>query len=293
MKPATRMDLDQDPGTESEDEEVKLRAALIRCSALSVEAVSKISHAARVLDVSFSEAALSTGFVSQEDVDYARQSYQPPQPRQKVARIGTELALSRSPFDARSEQLLALRTELLLRFDSDSGANMLALISPSAGEGRSRLCAELALSFAQLGHPTLLVDADFRNPKQHILFESENEHGLSRAIAKHESPRPETVEGIPQLSLLTAGPKPVNPLELLSDGHFQRMVRDWQNSYEFVVIDTAPVTTFSDGLAVATLVGRVLAVSRANHTGYRQQREMLRKLAVTRAQILGAVINYF
>jgi receptor protein-tyrosine kinase len=98
---------------------------------------------------------------------------------------------------------------------------------------------------------------------------------------------------MPNMWLLTSGPKPLNPLELLSDSHFERMVRDWRNNYEFVVIDTSPVNPYSDGLAVATLVGRVLVVSRANHTRFRQQREMLRKLAVTRSQILGAVINYF
>jgi len=277
----------------TDDEEVSLRVALIRCSALSEEAIAKISHAARVLDVSFSEAALSTGFVSQEDVDYARQSYQSPTARTAKARPSAELLLSRNPFDVRSEKVLALRTELLLRHDSDSRANMVALVSPSAGEGRSRLCAELALSFAQLGHPTLLVDADFRNPRQHLLFEAENENGLSRAISKRESPHLQPIENMPNMWLLTSGPKPLNPLELLSDSHFERMVRDWRNNYEFVVIDTSPVNPYSDGLAVATLVGRVLVVSRANHTRFRQQREMLRKLAVTRSQILGAVINYF
>lgn len=284
-----------DAGTAAADDAGDpMRAALIRCCALSDEAVAKITHAARVLEVSFSEAALSTGFVSQEDIDYARQSHEaPPIRRGSSARIGSELALSRNPFDARSEQILALRTELLLRNDTDSGANMLAMISSSAGEGRSRLCAELALSFSQLGHPTLLVDTDFRNPRQHVLFECDNDAGLSRALAKRESPRLQPVENVPHLSLLTAGPKPVNPLELLSDRHFERMVRDWRNSYEFVVIDTAPVATFSDGLAVATLVGRVLVVNRANHTRYRHQREMLRKLSVTRAQILGAVISHF
>ena len=277
-----------------EDAEAQLRAALIRCCALSDEAVAKITHAARVLDIDFSEAALSTGFVTEEDIDYARQSTrQVPQVRAKRARPGPELVLPRDPFDTRSEKLLALRTELLLRHDADSRANMVALLSPCAGEGRSQLAAELALAFAQLGHPTLLVDADLRRPRQHLLFSADNEHGLSQSIAKRETPLLQPVENMPQMSLLTAGPTPLNPLELLSDGYFERMVRDWRQSYEFVVIDTAPVNQFSDGLAVATLVGRVLVLSRANYTPYPQQREMLRRLTATRSQILGAVINHF
>ena len=60
-----------------------------------------------------------------------------------------------------------------------------------------------------------------------------------------------------------------------------------------MIIDTAPVSQYSDGFAVATLSGRVLVITRANHTPYKAQREMMRRLSVTRAQVLGGVINHF
>ncbi|WP_293369526.1 CpsD/CapB family tyrosine-protein kinase [Nevskia sp.] len=271
-----------------------LRQAFIRVCSLDDEAIAKIEHAARVLDISFSEAAISTGFATEEDVAYAVQSlnqvFQPVAPRAKPV---PELSLLRDPFDGRNERIQALRTELLLRHDGLSRANMVALLSPCAGEGRSRLSAELAIAFSQLGHPTLLVDADLRNPRQHALFGADNESGLSQAIAKRTIPTTQAVEGLPHLSLLTAGPTPLNPLELLSDGHFERLIREWRHGYEFVVIDTAPVGRYSDGLAVATLAGRVLAISRANRTPYKDQKEMMRRLTVTRAMVLGAVINHF
>lgn len=271
-----------------------LRDAFIRVCSLNDEAIAKIEHAARVLDISFSEAAISTGFATEEDVAYAIQSLnQILQPAPPKARPLPELHLKRDPFDGRTERMQTLRTELLLRHDGLSRANMIALISPCAGEGRSRLCAELAIAFAQLGHPTLLVDADLRSPRQHALFQADNESGLSQAIAKRLIPATQEVEGLPYLSLLTAGPTPLNPLELLSDGHFERLVREWRNGYEFVIIDTAPVSQYSDGFAVATLSGRVLVVNRGNHTPYKAQREMMRRLSATRAQVLGGVINYF
>lgn len=282
---------DQDPQVDASQ---LMRDAFIRVCSLNDEAIAKIEHAARVLDISFSEAAISTGFATEDDVTYAIQSLnQVLQPAPPKARPIAELSLKRDPFDGRTERMQALRTELLLRHDGLSRANMIALISPCAGEGRSRLCAELAMAFAQLGHPTLLVDADLRNPRQHALFQADNESGLSQAIAKRQIPLTQEVEGLPYLSLLTAGPTPLNPLELLSDGYFERLVREWRNSYEFVVIDTAPVSQYSDGFAVATLSGRVLVITRANHTPYKAQREMMRRLAVTRAQMLGAVINHF
>jgi receptor protein-tyrosine kinase len=71
------------------------------------------------------------------------------------------------------------------------------------------------------------------------------------------------------------------------------MVEDWRDNFEFVVIDTAPVKQFSDALAVASFVGRVLTLSRAQHTPYKDMQDMLRRLAATRSQILGAVISHF
>jgi len=82
----------------------------------------------------------------------------------------------------------ALRTELLLLHEGGRGANMLAVLGSDPGEGRSQLCGELAISFAQLGRRTLLVDADMRKPQQHVLFGSTNQHGLSQAIAHNEKP---------------------------------------------------------------------------------------------------------
>lgn len=203
------------------------------------------------------------------------------------------LVMAHDPYDPRCETIRALRTELLMRRESTERAEIIALVSPCAGEGRSMLAAELAIAFAQLGQPTLLVDADLRRPQQHLLFGTKNHPGLSEAIEHNTKPLLHTVQGLPRLSLLTAGAVPGNPLELLSSSRFAALIEDSRDNFEFVVIDTAPVTHFSDGLAVASLVGRVLALSRAQHTPYRSMQDMLRRLAATQSQILGAVISHF
>jgi Mrp family chromosome partitioning ATPase len=82
-------------------------------------------------------------------------------------------------------------------------------------------------------------------------------------------------------------------LELLSDGRFEKLLSEWRNNYEFIVIDTPPVSHCADGLAVASLAARVLIVSRSQHTSYKNTREMLRRLATTQSTILGAVLNHF
>ena len=208
------------------------------------------------------------------------------------AKPSGRLLIAHDPFDPHCEKIRALRTELLLRRQTVGEADVIVVLSPCTGDGRSQLAAELAIAFAQLDRPTLLVDADLRNPSQHILFNASNQSGLAQAIT-HGNPHYHAVEGVKQLALLTAGPTPDNPLELLLDSRFTAMVDEWRNIYDFVVLDTAPVTRYSDGLAVANLVRRVLAVSRAKHTPYKDGCEMLRRLTATRSQIVGAVINHF
>ncbi len=84
-----------------------------------------------------------------------------------------------------------------------------------------------------------------------------------------------------------------NPLELLSNGLFERLMTDWRNKYQTVVIDTPPITDFADGLAIASMAEQVLVLSRANSTSHHDMREMLRRLAVTQSRIVGSVINSF
>jgi receptor protein-tyrosine kinase len=209
------------------------------------------------------------------------------------ARPCQRLSIAHTPFDSRGEELRALRSELLLRREFQDRAEVIALLSPRAGEGRSQLSAELAIAFAQLGRPTLLVDADLRNPRQHTLFGADNRLGLAHALATGVAPQLHAVEDLPQLSLVTAGAVPPNPLELLLHGRFSSLLDEWRQSFEFIVLDTSPVTPFSDALAVAHVAGRVLALTRAHQTPYQDTRGMFRRLAATRAQVLGAVISHF
>jgi receptor protein-tyrosine kinase len=139
----------------------------------------------------------------------------------------------------------------------------------------------------------LLVDVDFRRPRQHVLFGSTLTDGLAQAISGDRPPMFSRVEGFPSLAVMTAGACPPNPLELLMDWRFESLVGEWERKFEFIVLDTPPVNEFADALAVATVAGRVLLTGRAKRTSYRDAREMLRRLAATEAQILGSVLNHF
>jgi protein-tyrosine kinase len=204
---------------------------------------------------------------------------------------GPDLQFGRDPYCARSEKIRALRTELLLARNSSSLT--LAVVGAGPREGRSLLAAELALAFGQLGGRTLLVDADMRNPTQHVLFQTSNRFGLAHCIDGRHPELLYRVAGFPAMGLLTAGSALSNPLELLSDMRFERLTESWRKHFDFTIIDTPPIGGFADGLTVATVAGRVLVVGRSVATSFRDLKDMLRRLTVTQAHIVGAVINDF
>lgn len=267
---------------------------LIQHLCLSELSVAKIRSAQRVLGVGFCDAVLRLGFGTQDDIDAARRKHCGLAHRlMQRAAPSSRLNLVRDPCSTHSEALRALRTELLLRPNSSGLADFVTVLSPGSGEGRSCLAAELAILFAQLGKPTLLVDASLRKPAQHTLFGIDNQRGLSDALSGASNPGVHAVQGLPGLSLLTAGPSSPNPLELLSDGRFEKMANEWQQTYSYIIVDTPPVDQYSDALAVARVTGRVLIVNRAEHTRQERIRSMLRRLSVAQSQILGAVITRF
>jgi receptor protein-tyrosine kinase len=299
-----------------EDTDVDINDKLIAELGLTGESIEKIYEVMRLMGTTFADAAERLGLLRPDAFEQALLKIRSgpavedegmvetairriAADRRVVLRQGErvapsqQLVLAHDPDNPRSERLRALRTELLLLHETGRGANVLAVVSPGSGEGRSQLCAELAISFAQLGRRTLLVDADMRKPHQHVLFGSSNQHGLSQSIAHNEKPYYHPVTGLPFMHLLTAGPIPPNPLELLSDGRFSNLLNDWRNAYEFIVLDTPPVEECADGLAVATIAARALVLSRAQHTSFNSTRALLRRLASTQSKLLGAVINHF
>jgi protein-tyrosine kinase len=292
-----------------------LHAALIEQYRLSREAVHKVYELVQQTGMSFTEAAVQLGLIPADGIlidAVAAEGESEQRPglveaalrrvasgKQLVVRQGEEvtpgdhLKSALDPHNARNEKMRVLRTELLLSHESARYANVVALVSPDSAEGRSQLAAELAISFAQLGRRTLLVDADMRSPRQHTLFNSNNQFGLSHAISQNGRPYLHPVRGLASMFLCTSGAIPPNPLELLSDGRFGKLLTDWRSHYEFVVIDTPPISRYADALAVATIAGRVLIVSRSQQSSYKKTGEMMRRLETTQAKVLGAVLNAF
>jgi protein-tyrosine kinase len=284
---------------------------------LSREKLDLIEHTMRISGLSFTDSALHLGLLTQHEIERAVASTlsqlaveQPSliEAALRKASSGRDLVLRQGPpvkpgsrllsvldhSSTRGEQIRALRTQLLLMSEASRTATSIAILSPRSGDGRSQLAAELALSFAQLGKRTLLVDADMRRPTLQNLFNCIPEAGLADSIASDSAPHLHPVQDLPDMKFLAAGHTlRTNPLELLSDNRFARIMQSWQNNYAFIVLDTPPIAEYADALAIATLAGRALIIGRAKHTTYKDLRSMMRRLAITQTRVMGAVLNKF
>lgn len=208
---------------------------------------------------------------------------------------GPQLAYAHDSGSLRAEKLRSLRTELLIRLGTHKGAAAFAILGAHPGEGRSQLCAELALVFAQLAGKTLLVDANLRKPTLDKLFRgARTDLGLTEVLLGKTTTMPlHRVIGPPHLALLTAGTPPANPVDLLSSVQFERLVKDWSRTYDYVLIDTPPTSLRSDGIVIANAVRNVVLVARRNQTSYAEVTELKRRLDASQTRIIGAVLNDF
>jgi chain length determinant protein tyrosine kinase EpsG len=272
-------------------------AILVEEGKLSAREIERVLDVQRAHGVRFGEAAVRLGLVTDEEVRYAL-AKQYDFPHLKAGKTGAvhasrELVAAFAPFHPRTEELRALRTQLLIRwYNREQGRNALVVTSPHSGEGRSYLAANLAIVFSQLGARVLLVDADLRKPRQAQIFGLPPGHGLSTILSgrgEHQATFP--VVGLSRLSVLPAGPLPPNPQELLSRPAFAALVKDLQAVHDVVILDTPPAARYADAQGITFRAGDALVVTRKNHTSVEDTSKVIRELAATGARVVGTVIN--
>src|SRR5262249_28292873 len=173
------------------------------------------------------------------------------------------------------------------------GHQVVQVTSPNPGDGKSTLAANLAVSVAQSGKRTVLIDCDFRKPRVHKIFHIEKpEVGLASIITGEATTsaaiRPTRVDN---LSILPAAPGPANPAEPPTSPEFQAIVDKLRAEYEFVIIDTPPVLAVSDPLVVAPRVDGVLLVFRMTKKARPTAERAREQLGAVGANVLGVVVN--
>jgi len=190
-----------------------------------------------------------------------------------------------------SEAYRTLRTNV--QFSSvDSEIKKIMITSSGPREGKSSTIANLAVSIAQTGKSVIVIDADMRNPTQHKLFGLDNGQGLSVALLQDQDYRKYVKEtAVPGVMVLTGGPIPPNPAELVGSKRMKGLIEEFSQEYDMVLIDTPPIIAVTDAaLLVQDVDGviLVLAAGEVNKDYALRAKEQLDKVG---ARILGAVLN--
>lgn len=190
-----------------------------------------------------------------------------------------------------SEAYRTLRTNVQFS-NVDAKMKKIMITSAGPGEGKSSTVANLAVSIAQSGKSVLVIDADMRKPTQHKLFDCKNEVGLSNALIETKEidqyRNPIEVEG---LSLITSGPVPPNPAELLGSKRMIEILKQAEEEYDMVIIDTPPVLPVADSSILAQLADGVILVVAAGEVLKEHAARAKKQLETVDARLIGVVLN--
>lgn len=203
--------------------------------------------------------------------------------RQLIAKI--------NPNSPISEQYRTIRTNLqFASVDKELGSILVTSAAPS--EGKSLTVANLAVVYAQQGKKILLIDADLRKPTVHYTFRLDNLTGLSTVLVGEEE-FTEVIQDsdVENLSVLTSGPIPPNPSELLGSKRMEQFLEDASQFYDFIIIDSPPVLAVADAQILANVVDGSLLVVRSGQTEYEAAEKAKEALERTTSKLLGAVLN--
>ncbi|MFH2059625.1 MAG: polysaccharide biosynthesis tyrosine autokinase [Pseudomonadota bacterium] len=192
-----------------------------------------------------------------------------------------------------AENFKGLRTSVLLS-SADKPPKTILISSITPGEGKSSISACLAATIAQAGKTVLLIDADMRRPVQHKNFNLENSIGLSSLLAGVSKIEDcVTCEPIENLDIITAGPVPPNPSELLSSKKLISLIQDVSRQYDMVIIDTPPLASVTDPIILSKHVDSFIIVTWAGKTTHEMLGKGIKQLKEVDAPLTGVVLNRF
>ncbi len=195
-------------------------------------------------------------------------------------------------FQPRSAQAEAFR-QLRTAIQHPGGGQPLCAIlatSPDPEDGKSAALANLAITLAQAGSRVTLVDCDLRRPSQHLLFGLQNSSGVSNALTGNGDAHAQE-SGIPGLKVITSGPLPPNPADLLVSQRFETMMESLRRESDYVLVDTPPIVPVTDAAILAPRVDGVLLVLRAGRTKREMAQRAKELLVQVNARILGVVLT--
>ena len=174
----------------------------------------------------------------------------------------------------------------------DTDLKSILVTSATPGDGKSTTSCNLAIVFAQQGKKVLLVDTDLRKPTVHQKFHVHNHMGLSSVLTKKQTIDEAIIDTpIKNLSILTSGPIPPNPAELLTSKAMKNLLEMLYQEFDVVILDTPPVLAVADAQILSKHVDGVILVVSSGKTETEQGKKAKQLLVSSNAPLLGVVLN--
>ena len=295
--------VDQPPGAEPligapvEGYDSPIRDVLLRLGYLTEEQTQRVVSYQAEKGLDFDHAARELGFISDDDLDRARDLLINSLALQGANRrsVSDELVVINEPISPRAEAIRLLRTQIIAQH-LKAGRRGIVVVAPVEGVGCTFMAANLAAALSQVGVKTLIVDCNMRSPRVDQVFGLDpNSPGLSSFLSLQVA-RPERVvhaNVLPNLSVITAGPPVLLPQELLSSNRFRDGVNTLLREFDLVLFDTPPANSSADALTVGGVVGYAMVVARRDHSYFKDVTTLVSQLQSTRCSIIGSVLNEF
>jgi chain length determinant protein tyrosine kinase EpsG len=282
------------PTLRSEDRSRAIGGILVEQGLLTLSEAEQIESYASENGLRFGDAAVRLNRLTQSDVELAvaQQFNYPILSRGGKDGVAEDVVAAYSPQSELIEPLRAIRSLISLRWLKEPTHKLLAITSADRREGRSWLAANLATVFAQIGHRTLLIDADMRHPRQHVLFNLNNDVGLS-ALVTGRAGREVACRIHPKLRLFVvpAGILPPNPHELMARPIFGLVLQRFAEQFDIVLIDTPAMSETADTQIIAARAGTAVMLVRRNRTRCGQLAAAMQSLHHADVSVIGSVYN--
>lgn len=189
-----------------------------------------------------------------------------------------------------SEAYRTLRTNLSF-YNLDTPLRSLVVTSPAAGEGKSTTIANLAVTMAQSGRRTILIDCDLRRPSLHTIFGLDEAPGLTNLALGQVTEPPLQTTSVANLWLLSSGTQPPNPADLLGAKKFEQVIAELSERADFLLFDAPPVLAVSDAAILGAKVDGILLVVQAGKTRREHSERAKELLEKARVRIIGVTLT--
>ena len=212
-------------------------------------------------------------------------------PTKRFKQMREDVIISKDAPFFLTEAYKTIRTNLLFTSVANN-KKIIIITSSTAEEGKSTTTANLSITLAQNGCKVLLIDADLRRPTQHKIFKISTNPGLTKVLINPEYLKTAIKQNVVEnLDVLTCGPHPPNPSELLGSAAMQDLLKALKDRYDYIIIDTPPINLVTDALVFIEESTGIVMVCKQNITTHDELLATVEKVNIAGAKLLGTIVT--